>query len=151
MDKQFEILIANRALILNIVENLNLEQCNKIPKGFKNNIAWNIAHLVVTQQLLCYAKSELSVLVAEDLIETHKKGTVPNRDLVQEELDHIKEQLIGLPNTFKEDYSAGIFKVYNSYTTSANVTLNSIEDAIEFNNFHEGIHLGTIMSLKKLV
>ncbi|MGB5463369.1 MAG: DinB family protein, partial [Aureibaculum sp.] len=30
-------------------------------------------------------------------------------------------------------------------------TLNNIQDAIEFNNFHEGIHLGYILALKKLV
>jgi len=32
----------------------SLEQLNKIPEGFNNNLIWNIAHCVVTQQLLCY-------------------------------------------------------------------------------------------------
>ncbi len=149
MNKQFEILKANRVLILKIIENLNLAQLNKIPDGFNNNIAWNMAHLTVTQQLLCYKMSGLSVLVTEEMIEAYKKGTAPNRDISQEELEQIKEQLIGLPDTFEEDYKAGIFKEFSSYTTSANVTLNSVNDAVEFNNFHEGIHLGSIMSLKK--
>ncbi len=29
------------------------------------------------------------------------------------------------------------------------LVLKSIEDAIQFNNFHEGIHLGYILALKK--
>ena len=151
MEKQFEILKANRLIILKVIEQLSLEQLNKIPQGFKNNIAWNIAHLLVTQQLLCYRFSELPVLVSEEMIETYKKGTAPNKDIAQEEFDTIREQFLGLPDTFKEDFNANIFKDYTSYATSANVTLNNIEEAFKFNNFHEGIHLGVILSLKKLV
>jgi len=151
MDKQFEILKANRVLILKIIENLSLAQLNKIPNGFNNNIAWNMAHLAVTQQLLCYRKSGLPVLVTEEIIEAYKKGTAPNKDISQEEFEHIRERFLGLPDTFEEDFNANIFTAYNSYTTSANVTLNNVKDALEFNNFHEGIHLGSIMSLKKHV
>jgi len=151
MDKQFEILTANRVLILKIVENLSLAQFNKIPSGFKNNIAWNIAHLAVTHQLLCYEKSNVPTLVSPEMIATYKKGTFPTRDISQDELEQIKKLFMELPDSFIDDFKAAIFTTYNSYTTSANVTLNSIQDALEFNNFHEGIHLGTIMSLKKLV
>jgi len=151
MEKQFEILKANRVLILRLIENLSLEQLNKIPQGFNNNIAWNLAHLAVTQQLLCYQNSGLPVLVSEEMIEAYKKGTTPKRNISQEELEHIKEQFLGLPDIFEEDFKANLFESYQSYTTSAHVTLNSIQDAFEFNNFHEGIHLGSIMSLKKHV
>lgn len=49
MQKHFEILLKTRQLLLKITENLTDEQLNKIPQGFKNNIAWNIGHLVVMQ------------------------------------------------------------------------------------------------------
>ncbi len=151
MNKQFEILKANRVLILKIIENLSLEQLNKIPNGFKNNIVWNLAHLTVTQQLLCYEKSGLSTLVSTDMITSYKKGTAPGKDVSKEEFEHLKVEFLQLPNKFAEDFRSNVFTTYNSYTTSANVTLNNIQDALEFNNFHEGIHLGAIMSLKKLV
>ncbi|MCB0460976.1 MAG: DinB family protein, partial [Flavobacteriaceae bacterium] len=57
MEKQVEILKANRKGILSLIEGLSIMQLNKIPQGFKNNIAWNVAHLLVTQQLLCYKLS----------------------------------------------------------------------------------------------
>ena len=151
MEKQFEILRANRLLILKIIKNLSLDQLNKIPEGFKNNIAWNIAHLVVTQQLLCYKNSKLNILVTEEMVEAYQKGTAPNVDMTQEELDFVKEQLLSLVDTFEEDYSAKIFESYKPYPTSTNVTLNNIDEAFQFNNFHEGIHLGIILSLKKFV
>ena len=40
-----------------------------------------------------------------------------------------------------------MFKNYNPYKTSVNITLNSVKEGITFNNYHEGIHLGTILQL----
>ena len=51
----------------------------------------------------------------------------------------------------QEDYAKGLFKDYTEYTTSANVTLSSVDDAIIFNVYHEGLHLGAILSLLKVV
>ena len=151
MNKQFEILKKSRALVLKKVDNLSIEQLHKIPEGFKNNIAWNVAHLVVTQQLLNYKLSGLNCLASDELIETYKKGTLPTETFSEEEFEEVKELLVGLPDTLQEDYEAGIFTEFNAYETSLGFTLDSIETAISFNNLHEGIHLGTIMALVKLV
>ena len=149
MQKQLEILRANRILILKITEKLSLDQLNKIPEGYKNNIAWNMAHLVVTHQLLCYKNSGLNILVTQEMVENYQKGTVPINEMTQEELEYVKEQLLALVDTFEEDFNANIFNEYKTYPTSMNVTLNTIDDAFQFNNYHEGIHLGIILSLKK--
>lgn len=151
MNKQFEVLKKSRELVLKKIEGLSIEQLHKIPEGFKNNIAWNVAHLVVTQQLLHYKLSGLNCLASDELIDSYKKGTVPTTTFSMEELEEVKELLIGLPDTLKEDFEAGIFKEYNTYETSTGFVLDSIETAIAFNNLHEGIHLGIIMALTKLV
>jgi DNA-binding transcriptional MerR regulator len=151
MQKQFEILRANRILILKLIERLSLDQINKIPEGHKNRIAWNMAHLVVTHQLLCYKNSGLNILVTQEMVENYQKGTVPTNDMTQEELEYIKDQLLTLADSFEEDYKTNIFSEYKAYPTSLNVTLNTIDDAFQFNNYHEGIHLGIILSLKKHV
>ncbi|MGY0426056.1 MAG: DinB family protein [Polaribacter sp.] len=151
MKTQFDILRKSRELVLKELENLNLDQIHVIPAGFKNNIAWNVAHLVVTQQLLHYKLSSLNCLCPDDLIETHKKGTVPTKTFTEEEFTEVKELLVGLPDTLEEDYKAGIFKNYNEYLTSMGFILDSIETAIICNNFHEGVHYGIIRSIKKFV
>ncbi len=151
MEKQFEILKANRLIILKVIENLSLEQLNKIPQGFQNNIVWNVAHLAVIQQLLCYKLSGLEMNVNNEMVEKYQKGTAPSGDITQQELEDIKTLFLTQADQFKEDYSNNIFTTYHSYPTSLNVTLNNIDDAIEFNNFHEGIHLGYILALKNLV
>lgn len=151
MKIQIATLKKSRELTLKAIQGLSMEQVHTIPDGFKNNIAWNVAHLVVTQQLLQYRNSGLDCLVAESLIEGFRKGTSPQGAFTEEEFEEVKELLISLPETLEEDYNAGIFKDYTAYKSSTGFVMDSIESAISFNNFHEGLHLGIIMSLKKLV
>jgi len=151
MKTQFTLLKLNRELILKTIESLNLEQLQTIPKGYNNHIAWNVAHLVVTQQLLHYKFSGLDCLVPDYLIDNFRKGTTPTYTFTQEEFNEVLELFKGLPNTLEEDYNSEIFSEYDTYTTSTSFVIGNIKDAIEFNNFHEALHLGVIMSLKKLV
>lgn len=151
MKTQFEILKTSRKLVLKAIDGLTLGQMHTIPAGFKNNIAWNVAHIVVTQQLLQYKLSGINCLVADDLIANYSKGTAPGKPFSEEEFDEVKDLLMGLPDTLIEDYEAGIFKEFQVYPTSTGFEIDSIESAIAFNNFHEGMHLGIIMAQKKLV
>ncbi len=151
MTNEFDTLLASRKLTLKFVQNFNPEQLNYIPQGFKNNLIWNMGHLVVTQQLLWYNLSEKSMLIDAAMVEKYQKGSKPNGLIHSDEIDKIKELLISLPEKSIRDYNKGLFKTYKTYTTSFNVTLKSIEDGIKFNNYHEGLHVGTIMALRKLV
>ena len=151
MKNQFDVLRKSRELVIKELEGLTIEQIHTIPTGFKNNIAWNVAHLVVTQQLLHYKLSGLNPLCPDDLIEEHRKGTSPTKTFTAEEFEEVKELLVGLPNTLQEDFEAGIFENYQEYPTSTGFVLTSIENAIPFNNFHEGIHYGIIRSIKKFL
>lgn len=151
MKTQFSILRKVRELVLKSIDGLTLEQMHTIPAGFNNSIAWNVAHIVVTQQLLHYRMSGKDCLVSDELIDANKKGTIPSGKFTQEEFDEVLELMKGLPDTLEEDYEAGIFTEYNEYKTSTGFVLDSIDTSIAFNNFHESLHLGVIMSLKKLV
>lgn len=153
IEKQFDVLEKTRTAVLAAINDLTLEQINTIPPGFNNNIAWNFAHLVVTQQLLCYRFSGLECYVAEECINSYKKGTAPDPQvkMSEKDLQQYKELFVLNIDRLKKDYGQGRFKEYNTYTTSMDITLASVEDAIMFNNMHEGIHLGTIRTLRKLV
>jgi len=151
MEKELEILIKSRGLLLKVTENLSLEQVNKLPQGHRNNIAWNLAHLLVTQQLLCYIKSGLNSVLDQEFINQFKKGTQTEFSFDQEMYLYVRESLLSLAEKTSVDYFQNKFKTYEAYTTSVGVSLDSIEDAVKFNNFHEGIHLGTILAQRKMV
>ena len=151
MKKQFDILRKTRELTLKFISNLTLEQLHVIPVGFKNNIAWNLTHLLVTQQLLHYRMSGNDCLISEEMIQDFRKGTTPTYSLSEEELKKIKEDFLALPNRLEKDYNTDLFKSYKEYETSTGFVIDSMDTAIQFNNFHESLHLGIIMSLLKLV
>ncbi|WP_370628048.1 DinB family protein [Cellulophaga sp. HaHa_2_1] len=52
MEKLFNITLQNRKILYKFLKDTPREQLLKIPEGFRNNIWWNIAHVVVTQQVL---------------------------------------------------------------------------------------------------
>jgi hypothetical protein len=151
MNQLFTITETSRNMVSKILENHSLEQLNKIPVGFSNNLIWNIAHVVVTQQLLVYKLSGLPTMVSDEMIEKYKKGTKPEQATTQAEAEEIKSLLFATIKKTKEDYDNGIFKNFNEYPTSTGFILNNVEDAMAFNNFHEGLHIGILMSLRKLV
>ena len=153
IEEQIDILLKGRKLILKAIENLSLKQINTIPEGFKNSIGWNVAHLVVTQQLLCYKLSNTECVIDNNMIEKYRKGVIPSeKDIISDkDWKIITKLFLSIPEQTLKDYSNDIFGNYTEYTTSVNVTLDSIEKAISFNNFHEGIHLGVILAQKKLV
>jgi hypothetical protein len=111
-------------------------------------VFWNIAHTIVTQQLLVYGLSNTPFLITSELVNTYKKGTKTTHEATKEELVLIKSLLFSTIEQTKIDYENGVFENYTSYTTSLDVTLTTIEEAMSFNAFHEGIHLGYILAMK---
>ena len=146
----FETLESNRKRLAAILADTPESVLQEIPEGFNNNIWWNAAHTLVVQQLLCYRLSGLPVYVDEDLVKKYSKGTFPGAIPGAESREHIRQELLRTVSLLEEDFQAGKFKTYREYTTSAGVTLRSIEDGLLFNLYHEGLHMGTVLSLLKV-
>ncbi|WP_395055818.1 DinB family protein [Flavobacterium sp.] len=151
MQVTFEINKTSRNLLLQFLENHSLEQLNKIPEGFSNNLIWNIGHIVVVQQMLVYKLSGLPMMISEEMVDTFKKGTKPEREITQEEVDEIKMLLFSTLEQTKEDFANDIFDEYMEFTTGVGFTVKSAKAAMEFNNYHEALHTGIIMQIKKFI
>ena len=108
-----------------------------------------MAHIVATQQLLLYGLSGIPTRVNEAWVDKYKKGTAPETESSKEEIKDLTELLISSVQQAEEDYNIGLFREFKEYTTSNKVTLMSVEDAINFNTYHEGLHLGVILSQLK--
>lgn len=149
MEKIFDITLKNRKILYTILKQTPREALLTIPAGFRNSIWWNIAHVVVTQQLLVYKMSNLPMRLSDELVNKFKKGTVPDGFATDDEIEEIEGFLFATAEWIQQDYEKGIFKTFNEYTTTPEVTLSTVEDALAFNVFHEGLHLGVIFSLRK--
>jgi hypothetical protein len=151
MSHQFETIRKPRTTVLSIIDNLSVVQMNTIPAGFRNNIIWNLGHLVAAQQGICYKRAGLPITVDEDFFETYRAGSKPERIYTAEDIAQIKELLVSTINQLEADLQTDQFTNYPAITTRYGVELNNINEAISFLPFHEGIHIGTIVALKKLV
>lgn len=151
MDFVFDVCYKNRAILERFFNDFSTTQLNKIPQGFNNSIIWNIAHVIVTQQILTYEMAGVDPNVPAELITAFRKGTKPTEFIDGKKIEQIKSLLYKPIDKTIEDLKTDIFNGYQPYTVSTGSTLSSVKDALHFNNFHEGLHLGYLFSLRKFV
>jgi len=151
MQSTFEINHTSRKMLLQFLDNHSLNQLNKIPDGFANNLIWNIGHIITVQQMLVYKLSGLPMMISEDMIETYKKGTKPEREITQEEVNEIKQLLFVTLEQTKEDFANDIFDNYMEFTTGVGFVVKNAKAAMEFNNYHEALHTGIMMQIRKFI
>ena len=151
METTFTIWQTGRGLFKNFLDNYSLEQLNTIPDGLTTNLIWNVGHIIVSQQKLVYALSGLPMHISDSFFEKYQNGSRPDGKTTQAEVDEIKSLLFNMVEKTKSDFKAGVFKEFHPYQTKTGFYLGTLNEAMEFNNYHEGIHLGIMMSIKKFL
>jgi hypothetical protein len=151
MEKLFETALFTRTIMHKTLVDLPYESLVKIPTNFRNSIFWNIAHVLVTQQLLCYKLSGQKLHIDKSMVEKYAKGTIPTEHIEISDILYVREHLVKAITLTREDYKKGIFNTFSEYPTSTGIVLKNIEDALSFSAYHDGIHLGVVLSLKKMI
>lgn len=151
MEKYFDIMQKTRMQFLHLLDGLTIEQLNKISEGFSNNLIWNFAHLLATQQVIFYGLSGLTPNVDEQFIKSYRRYSKPESFVSEADFEAIKQNFEGAQQTFFGDYRKGLFTNFKPYTTSFGVQLDTIDDAIKFSSMHDGLHYGYAMALKHLI
>src|SRR5690606_37282056 len=141
----------SRKIYLDYFDKYDLAQLNKVPTGFNNNLIWNIGHVIVAQQSLIYRLSKLPMHVSAELFDTYKPGSKPTSITSQAEADELKKLLISLVDQTEADFSNGLFQTFTERQTATGFLLSTLEDSLHFNNYHEGLHLGYMMSIRKFI
>ncbi len=151
MKHDLELLKTIRGLAGKATAGLSPEALAQVPPGYNNSVLWNVGHILVTQQILCYQLSGLPPAVDDATLGMFRNGSSPAQWGAAPRLESLLEQLRNTAVKLARDYEQGLFESFSPYTTSTGFHLASIEDAIAFNNFHEGVHLGYILALRHLV
>lgn len=149
----FASLRQTRETLVRVVDAMPPEVRTTIPDGFNNHVLWNAGHLAATEQALTYGLAGLDVGVPPAFVGAFRKGSSPRGWERAWAWEDVRERLLTLPGRTEADVEAGAFEArgFREYTTTPGVVLRSVEDAVVFNLYHEGLHLGAILALRKLV
>ena len=151
METSFEINTTSRNVLLTFLDNYSLQQLNTIPVGFSNNLIWNIGHVIVVQQMIVYKLAGLPMMISDEMVEKYKKGTKPEHIVAQDEVDEMKLLLFSTLEKTRRNFAENAFQNYNEFTTMSGFKIKSSADAIVFNNYHEGLHTGILMQIRKFI
>jgi hypothetical protein len=151
MKTQFDIIRKTRSFLLDAIKDVSNEQLNKIPTGFKNNIVWHMGHLIASQQGLCYLRSNISIVVDEGYMKLFKPDTKPEGIISEDAIDTLKKLFLPTIDRLETDYKQHAFVSFKSFKNRYGVEIQTIDDAINFLIYHEGVHFGYIMAFKKML
>jgi hypothetical protein len=148
---QLDLLEKTRRKALEIADGLTPAQLLTVPKGFRNNILWNMGHLVATQQVLCYVKSGLATRAPAYLQPLFGKGSSPAGWTAPIDVVEIRTWLGDTGSLLRTDFEQHAFKAYERCETSSGAVLTNIGEALTYVLWHESMHLGVMMAQRKLV
>lgn len=142
----FKSTISTRKSIGLILDRVPLEMVNAIPEGQNNNIVWNAAHLIAVQQTLVNRRSGYQYTEDKFITKEFLPGTAPTGDLDKETVAHIKDRIVANALDMEKAYNDGLYAEYTPFETRTKIELATVEDAINFELMHTGLHLGYIIS-----
>jgi len=152
MTKHFEVAKVVRKKIAAIARELTPEQMNKIPEGFRNNIAWHIGHIVVSTEALCYVRSGVNPAKNIPHIADYQNGSVPKSVISAEEIRYFLNRLQASLTEIEADYQNGVFATVTPYATMTfGIEMKDIETVFEVSAYHDTLHFGHIQAMRKLV
>ena len=151
MEFLLEIAKHTRSNFIKLMDGLTIEQLNVIPQGYNNNIAWNFAHIVASQQTLCYVRGHVDTRIPLDRVTKYQRGTSPQGFISEEELGFYKDHAFKLLDDVKADVEAELFGNYEQVTTLFGVTLSNVNDAVAYFVTHDNLHYGYALALRRAV
>lgn len=131
------------------LEGLTDEQMLHIPEGRDDNILWNVGHLLCSLSRLTYVFSGHPLPIPEGYLALFGKDTSARDWKQNPDIQAVVDRFTELPDQIEHDYREGIFAAYKSLQIVPDNDIASVEEAIAFHCFHEGLHIGKVLTLKE--
>lgn len=144
------VLKGSRGYFLQQLDGLSEEQLLEVPDKMNQNILWNLGHVVHSLYGMTYQASGLDYPGDPEWPELFKGGTSPATWESTPDLSAVMEHMKSSADAVGNDLVAGKFDGFEKLDLGP-ITFTSIEQVLSFHLFHEGIHQGMVMQLKKLV
>ncbi|EOR96352.1 hypothetical protein ADIARSV_0457 [Arcticibacter svalbardensis MN12-7] len=151
MEKTFYTIKITRENFLKLISDLSIESLNEIPAGFKNNIIWNLGHIIASQQIICYEFTGNTPLIESQQISNYRNGTKPENFINSDELEVMKSNLLSTIDRTEIDLRNDLFEAFKPKLLQFGLKLENVKDAINYVPIHDAIHLGYSLALKRMI
>lgn len=144
----FNQLDSYRSYILGVADSVTAENAEVIPTGFKNNIRWNLGHIYLDQYLWIQAVTKEKDPELEPFTNWFGYGTSPaNFTSKTPSYEELKILLKDQPARIREVYADRLEEEF----APTEMGMHTIEQVLTRTIFHEGMHLQTILDIKKFL
>lgn len=144
-----------RGQLVKTMDGVTEEIADQIPEGFRNTIRWNLGHLYVVLERHSFQYIGIPMQLPEGFKEQFEYGTSPLNTEISYPVPTLPELATLLQEQIERIHSALATRLQEQvippYTTSAGMTLETPEQFLSFNLFHEGMHLSVIKLYKSLL
>ena len=149
----FKFIIQGREAFIRLIDTLSVEELNRIPEGFNNNIIWNFGHIVVTTPALCYVRSGLWENASSiKFLEDFQKGSKPSRQISESEIEELKALAISSIKAIEQDDEKGVFSAVKPFSTSTyGAEMVNFDEILITTSGHDNMHLGYALAQKRLI
>ncbi|MBB3114771.1 putative damage-inducible protein DinB [Paenibacillus phyllosphaerae] len=140
-----------RGQTLKQIHGMSEEAARTVPRGFNNNILWNLGHILLVHEKFSFALTNEKMELPKQFAEWFAPGTkpenwgpqVPRLDeialLLSKQVDRIEQIL----ERRLED------NLEQPFVTSAGLELSSVKECLSFCLYHEGMHFAAIKALER--
>lgn len=132
-------------------DGLSDAQLLKTPPGLRNNILWNMGHLIVDNSDMLYRPAGLEPPHPESFTPRFAAGTSPGEWPEPPSPAAVKSVFADLPRRLKDDVASGRFQSFKATAVVSGWPVNDFDETLVYVAVHTGIHLGVIMTLRRLV
>lgn len=152
MEKRHDILFnqleSYRSYILGVADTVTAENAEFIPAGFKNNIRWNLGHIYLDQYLWIQAVTKEKDPELVPFMNWFGYGASPaNFTAETPSYEELKTFLKDQPARIREAYADRLEEEF----APTEMGIHTIEQVLIRTIFHEGMHLQTILDIKKFL
>lgn len=134
-----------------LLEGLTTDQLKVVPAGTANSILWNIGHVCTDQVNMLYAPAGLPSPLPDAFHEWFDPGTSPSEWNEEPPLQAVLTASRELNTTVIRDYEGRKFRDFTPFSLTEKYSVDSIEEAIAYHTIHEGMHIGVILTLRRLI
>lgn len=152
VERRHEVLLEQlntyRSELLELVEDVSEEEAEIVPKGYNNNIRWNLGHVLLDQYLWIRVLTKEDLPVSMTYNQWFGYGTNPSHftdetPSFSELISMLREQ----PRIIEEKYRDRMEEEF----APTDMGMHTIEQVLVRTIFHEGLHMGAIIAIKRQI